>query len=558
MTTPRPGVFVYDMGQNFSGWARLRVKGPPGVTVQLRFSELLYDDGTLNVDNLRKARATDTYTLRGDPEGEIYEPRFTYHGFRYVEVTGYPGTPRQDTVLGRVVHSDVVPIGSFAASKDVLNQIQRIVVWGMKTNLHSIPTDSDQRDERMGWMGDAHVAAESTMLNYDMAAFYTNFLRGIRDSQNANGAVTDMVPPNRYAPADPAWGAAYPLLVQYMYEQYGDRRIVEQHFEGIRGWAEFLRSKSVDGTLDYSKYGDWVSIEPTPLNVVGSAYYYWSVDIVAKAAAILGKTAEAEQYGKLANEIAAAFQKRFFHPEDRTYANGSQTSLTLPLYLGITPPALRRPVYGNLRDLIIGRDTHLATGIIGTKYLFPALTEQGGSDLAYDLATQTTYPSWGYMIANGATTVWELWQNRTGPTMNSHNHPMLGSVGAWFYTALAGINPDTKSPGYGRIRIQPRMVRDLRWASGTIDTIRGTVSTSWSRESDSVRLDVTIPAGSTAEVHLPRFNWASADVYEANSPVYQNGAYVAGASGVTGARDAGAEIVLEILSGSYSFELKRR
>jgi alpha-L-rhamnosidase len=558
MTNPRPGVFVYDMGQNFSGWVRLRVRGPVGATVRLRYAELLYDDGTLNVDNLRKARATDTYTLRGAQEGEVYEPRFTYHGFRYVEVTGFPGVPRADSVLGRVVHSDVTPIGGFASSKDLLNQIQRLAVWSTRTNLHSIPTDSDQRDERMGWMGDAHVAAETAMVNYDVAAFYTNFLRSIRDSQNETGAVTDMVPPARYAPADPAWGSAYPLLVLYMYHQYGDRRILEQHFDGIRAWAEFLRSKSVNGTLDYVKYGDWVSIEPTPGNLVSSAYYFWSVDIVAKTAAILGKNAEAERYRKLADEVAAAFQTRFYHAEDRTYGNGSQTSLTLPLFLGITPPALQRPVYGNLRDQIIGRDTHLSTGILGTKYLLPTLTQAGGSDLAYDLATQTTYPSWGYMIANGATTVWELWQNRTGPTMNSHNHPMLGSVGAWLYTALAGINPDAKSPGYGRIRIQPQMVRDLRWASGSIETIRGTVSSSWSREPDSVKLDVTIPAGSTAEVHLPKFNLSDIVILEGNQAVWRTGAFVAGAPGVSGARDAGIDIVLETVSGTYSFELKGR
>jgi alpha-L-rhamnosidase len=557
-TNPRPGVFVYDMGQNFSGWVRLHVNGPVGTTVRLRYAELLYEDGMLNVDNLRKARATDTYTLRGDLDGEVYEPRFTYHGFRYVEVTGFPGTPRADSIVGRVVHSDVAPIGAFAASKDILNQIQRLAVWSVRTNLHSIPTDSDQRDERFGWLGDAHAAAETAMLNYDMAAFYTNFLRDIRDSQNNSGAVTDMVPPASYAAADPTWGSAYPLLVQYMYEQYGDRRILEQHFEGIRAWAEFLRSKSANGTLDYVKYGDWVSVEPTPGNLVSSAYYYWSVDIVAKAADVLGKKTEAASYRKLADDIAAAFHKKFYNAEERTYGNGSQTSLALPLFLGITPAASRRAAYGNLRDQIIGRDTHLATGFIGAKYLLPALTQLGGSDLAYDLATQTTYPSWGYMIANGATTMWELWQNRTGPTMNSHNHAMLGSIGAWFYTALAGINPDVKSPGYGRIRIQPQMVRDLRWASGSIDTIRGQVSSSWSRESDSACLKVTIPAGSTAEVHLPKFNLIDITVFEGGRPVWQSGAFAGGVSGVVGARDAGNDIVVETLAGSYSFELKGR
>jgi len=217
MTNPRPGAYVYDMGQNFSGWVRLRVKGPAGTVVRLRHAELLYEDGTLNVENLRRARATDTYILRGDPEGEVYEPRFTYHGFRYVELSGFPGAPKLDTILGRVVHTDVAPSAGFASSKPILNQIQRLVFWGTKTNLHSIPTDCDQRDERMGWLADAHLASETAMLNFDMAAFYTNFLRSIRDSQDATGAVPDVVPATRRGPADPAWGSAYPLLALYMY-----------------------------------------------------------------------------------------------------------------------------------------------------------------------------------------------------------------------------------------------------------------------------------------------------------------------------------------------------
>ncbi len=559
VTSPRPGIFVYDMGQNFSGWVRLRVKGPAGTAVRLRHSELLYEDGMLNVENLRKARATDIYTLRGDPEGEVYEPRFTYHGFRYVEVSGYPGAPPADAVLGRLVHTDVTPTGGFAASKDLLNQIQRIVLWGARTNLHSIPTDSPQRDERMGWLADAHLAAETTMLNFDMAAFCAGFLRNIRDSQDAAGAVADMVPPTRVAPADPAWGAAYPLYVLYMYEQYGDRRIVEEHFDGLCAWVEFLRSKSANGTLDYVKYGDWVPVERTPGALVSTAYYYYSADIVARAAEILGKKTEAETYRKLADEISAAFQKRFYNAEKRTYATGSQTAMILPLFLGITPATLQRQTYGLLRNQITSdKNGHLTTGIVGTKYLFPLLTRNGGSDVAYELATQTSYPSWGYMIANGATTLWEIWQNRTGPGMNSHNHPMFGSIGAWFYTALAGINLDPKAPGYGRIRIQPQMVRDLQWASGSIETLRGTVTSSWSRTPDSARLTVAIPGGSTSEIWIPKFNFPDLTIAEGARTVWQNGAFVAGAAGVVSARDAGNAIVLETLSGCYEFESKGR
>lgn len=460
MTSPRPGVWIYDLGQNFSGWMRLRVRGPAGAAVKLRHAELLYDDGTINVENLRAARATDVYILKGGGEEEIYEPRFTYHGFRYVEMTGFPGTPQLDTLVGRVVHSDVKPSGGFSSSKAVLNQLQRLIVWGITSNLESIPTDCNQRDERMGWMADAHLYGETAMLNFDMPAFYTNFLRDIRDSQEADGSVPDTVPRARFAtgPADPAWGSAYPLFVLYMHERYGDRRILEEHFEGIRRWTESLHAKAENGIVSFSKYGDWVPLERTPGPLVSTFYYYWSADIVSRVAEILGKPAEAEQYRNLAAEVKTAFHKRFFNAETGSYGNGSQTSNILPLFLNMTPNEARGAASGYLRDnLIYSHNTHLATGILGTKYLFPLLMRTGNSELAYDLVTQASYPSWGYMIDRGATTLWELWQEKTGPSMNSHNHPMFGSVGTWLYETLAGINLDDKQPGYRRIRIEPQV-----------------------------------------------------------------------------------------------------
>jgi len=557
LTSPGPGIYVYDMGQNFSGWTRLRVKGPAGARVTIRHAELIYDDGTLNTENLRSARAADTYILRGDPEGEVYEPHFTYHGFRYVELTGFPGTPQLESVTGREVHTDVKTTGGFAASKPLLDQIQHNIVWGVKSNLHSIPTDCNQRDERRGWMADAHLAAETAMLNFDMAAFYTTFLRDIHDDQDDDGSVPDFAPrQDPKAPADPAWGSAYPLLVEYMYQQYGDRRIVEQHFEGIRRWAEFLRTKAdAGGIVSFMKYGDWVPVQPTPGDLVSTAYYYLSLDIVAKMAGVLGKSAEAGQYRQMADGVAAGFQKRFYHADSHWYANGSQTSDTLPLFFGITPEDERDKVLNSLRDdVVYFHNTHLTTGILGTKYLLPLLTQTGRADLAYDLATQTTYPSWGYMIEKGATTIWELWQEVTGPSMNSHNHPMFGSVGAWFYTALAGINTDWQRPGYEHIRIEPEMVRDLEFASGSLDTIRGRVSSTWQRTPGHTRLEVTVPVGSTAEIHLPTLRIQDVTVEESGRPVWKEGAFVPGAPGLTGARRAGPSIVFEASSGTYVFE----
>jgi alpha-L-rhamnosidase len=561
MTNPRPGIYVYDMGQNFSGWVRLKVRGPRGTTVRVRHAELVYDDGTLNVENLRSARATDYYTLKGSGELEIYEPRFTYHGFRYVEITGYPGVPSMDTVLGRVVHSDVAPHGGFAASKPLLNQIQRLIQWGVTSNLHSIPTDCNQRDERMGWMADAHLYSETAMYNFDMAAFYTMWLRSIRDEQAGDGSVPDTTPRARFAqgPADPAWGSAYPIILWYMWQQYGDRRLLEDHFEGIRKWSDFLWSRSANGILDFVKFGDWVPVESTPGNLVSTAFSYWSADLVAGVADILGRPAEKEAYRRRSDHIKGAFHKKFFDPETGSYGNGSQTSNLLPLYLDMVPPEIRGRVAGALFNHIVYRwDSHLTTGILGTKYLLPYLTRGGNADLAYDIATKEDYPGWGYMITNGATTLWELWQKRVGPSMNSHNHPMFGSIGGWFFAELAGIGMQDRGEGYEKVRIRPTVIRDLRYASGSFESVRGTVSSSWRRLDDGVRLDVVIPFGSQAEVVIPKLGLSRVALDEAGQVVWAEGKLQLKTPGILGVKEAGDEVIVECGGGAYSFMLQGR
>ena len=555
MTNPRPGVFVYDLGQNFSGWAELRVSGPRGTAVTMRFAELVYDDGMINRETIRRAKARDTYILRG--EGlETWEPRFTYHGFRYVEVTGFPGTPSLDSLRGRLVHSAVEPTGSFAASNPTLNAIQKIIRWGQRTNLHSVPTDCAQRDERMGWMGDAHVTAEEAMLNFDMAAFYTNFVRDIRDTQGADGTLTDTVP-HKYGsrPADPAWGTAYPLLCWYMWEQYGDRRILEENYEGLKKYVEFLRSKAPDNVLRYSYYGDWVAVEKTPGALVSDFYYYYDVQVLAKIAKLLGRSEDEQAYTQLGAQIKEAFHREFYDSKRGVYANGTQTANALPLFLDLVPKDAQGTVSGSLfNDIVYAHDSHVTTGFIGVKYLLPLLTRNGQADLAYDLAAKTTYPSWGYMIENGATTLWELWQKRLGPSMNSHNHPMMGSIGAWFYQALAGIN--TETPGYERLRIQPQIVRDLRWASASTESLRGTISSSWTHSPGIITLDVVIPMNSVATVTIPKEEeMTEVTVREGERVIWEGGKFVPGAPGVTGGRQANGDIVLDVGSGRYSFKL---
>ncbi|MBD3414482.1 MAG: Bacterial alpha-L-rhamnosidase, partial [Candidatus Aminicenantes bacterium] len=313
MTQPEPGVYVYDFGQNFSGWAELSVSGPQGTKVQMRFAELLYENGMINQENLRSAKARDVYILKGEGQ-EVYEPRFTYHGFRYAELRGYPGVPKLDTLKGKVVHSSVHQMGNFSCSNPILNQLQHLIIWGQKTNLHSIPTDCCQRDERMGWLGDAHLTAETALMNFNMGAFYTKFINDIRDVQDKSGTITDTVPFIwGQRPADPAWGTAYPLLCWYLYRYYGDQRILEQNYEGLQKYLDFLQSQAKDGLLENSHYGDWVAVQSTPGSLVSSFFYYYDTLLLKNMAEVLGKERDVRTYQNLAEKIKNAFHQEFYN-----------------------------------------------------------------------------------------------------------------------------------------------------------------------------------------------------------------------------------------------------
>ncbi len=560
MTSPQPGVYIFDMGQNMSGWARLKLDGTAGTRVTLRYAEELYENGMINRENIRAAKSRDIYVLRGGGE-ESYEARFTYHGFRYVEVTGFPGTPSIDSVRGEVVHSAVKSVGSFVASKQILNDIQKVIRWSQVTNLMGVPTDCDQRDERQGWMGDAQATAEEAMMNFDMAAFYTNFIRDIADAQRDDGAVPDTVP-LKYGnyEADLGWQTAYPLLVKYMWEQYGDRRIIEQQEAGLKNYIEYLRRNAKDDVFatKLGHEGDWVELARTPHDYISDFWYLYDVQIMAGFEKTLGHDADAQMYAKLARNIAEAFNKTYFHADTAQYANGTQAANAMALFLNLPPKDRIDEVTKNLTDdVLYFHDTHVTTGFLGVKFLMPALTSTGHADLAYDLAAQTTYPSWGYMVSRGATTLWELWNDKAGPSMNSHDHIMFGSVGAWFYQALAGINQAADGAGYRHIMIHPEAAHGLQWASGTVKTIRGTVGSSWAHEANGMTLKVTIPVGSDARVLVPRPQELTGITVEENGhAVWENGKYVPGVAGVSGAALDESGITFDLGSGEYSFKLR--
>ncbi|MFQ6094627.1 MAG: family 78 glycoside hydrolase catalytic domain [Candidatus Bathyarchaeia archaeon] len=585
ITNPKPGVYVYDFGQNFTGWVRLTVRGPRGATVKLRYAELLHPNGTINTATNRGAKATDTYILKG--EGiEVYEPRFTYHGFRYVEVTGFPGAPNLDTLQGIVVHSAVKPVGGFACSNQLINSIHRNIIWGQLSNLMSVPTDCPQRDERMGWMGDAQLTVEEAVYNFDMATFYTKWLIDIKEAQEKDGSVPDVVPPYwQLYPADPAWGTACVIIPWYLYLYYGDRRILEENYEVMKRWVDFLSAKSEDYIVKYSKYGDWcppsyVRSPDTPGELVSTWYYYHDAMTLSKVAHLLGISDEAEQYEKLSEKIKEAFNKKFFKMEQYAPMSqiltsliagfgdiselgeispimpliSSQTSNILPLFLDMVPEDKEEAVLKKLlMDLEAAHDCHVGTGIVGTRYLLDVLTRYGRVDLAYKLVNQTTYPSWGYMIKEGATTLWERWEYYAGAGMNSHNHIMLGSIDAWFYKALAGINIDPSAPGFKRIIIQPHVVGDLNHVSASVNTIRGLVSSGWRKEGSSLVLEVTLPVNSKGKVSVPDLGLKNPVVKEGGKIVWKDGTYIPEVSGIVSATRGDGYITFEAGSGTYSF-----
>ncbi len=555
-TSPKPGVYVYDFGQNFSGWCRLSVKGPEGTSVKMRFAELIYPDGTVNQENLRSARATDTYTLKGQGT-EVYEPRFTYHGFRYVQLEGFPGKPDLKAIEGRVVHTSFEQHGSFECSNELINKIQHACEWGERSNFHSVPTDCPQRDERQGWMGDAWVSAYAMLYNFDMPPAYSKFLQDMMDAQGEDGRIPDTVPHVWGSnPGDPMWSIAYPMVLWQTYRHTGDKALLQKHYDRIKLYVESLRKEAGDSYLiTRNNYADWIAVEGTPKELISTGAFCLTASTLADMADALGLSEEARQYRDLRDKVGAAFNARFYDQKSGVYGNGSQLSYAMPLYLGIVPPDRHKAAIDALVKEIEKHKGHLSTGFVGTPFLMDVLLREGRADLAYTIATQPDYPGWGYMIANGATTIWELWELKTGNAMNSHNHPALGFVSGWFYEALAGVAPEPRSPGWESIVIKPHVVGDLKWAKASISTVRGKVASEWRLTDKGVRLAVTIPPGSTAMVHVPKAGKTAPQITEGGKLVWRDGIGVKGMNGVHGGRDEGDWIAYEVGSGSYVFEL---
>ena len=603
----QPGVWIYDMGQNMVGWCRLLVSGPKGAQVRLRHAETLAPDGSLYVANLRTARATDVYTLKGEGV-EDYEPRFTYHGFRYVELTGWPGdaAPTTAALEGRVVHDDMQAVADFSSSSDMLNQIHHNVFWGIRGNYRSIPTDCPQRDERQGWLGDRSQVSRSESYMFDIAAFYSKWEQDLADAQHADGSIPDVAP--NYWPLyndDITWPSTFLFVPGMLYDQYGDRRVLERAYPAIKKWIEHERSYLKDGLMPKDRYADWCvppedpklihSKDParvTDPTLIATSYYYHLLRLAARYARMLDQPADATGYEALAERVNAAFQKRFLKPATGVYDNATQTSSILPLFFNLAPAENRANLLASLVDNIERvTNGHVGTGLVGAQFLMRTLTDNGRSDLAYEIATQPTYPGWGYMVSKGATTVWELWNGDTAdPAMNSGNHVMqIGDLAVWMYEYLAGIRPDPANPGFRHIHIHPYPAGDLTFVKASHQSLYGMIATSWKKDRGAFTLSVSIPPNTSATVWVPlhehhAVNISHAPLGEAtvdlNAPDHQavnishvpmgeatlnlhgadavteSGRAIALARGVKFLRTEGDSALFEIESGDYVFRTK--
>ena len=524
--------WVIDLGQNMVGRVRLKVTGEAGATVVLRFAERLNGDGSLYVTNYRGARSIDTFTLVGNGE-EILEPKFTFHGFQYVEVAGIAKLVAED-VTGIVLHSAWEPSGDFECSDPLVNQLQHNIQWGWKGNSVDVPTDCPQRDERLGWTGDAQVFVRTACFNGNVASFFEKYQQDLEDSQSAEGQIPPVAPIMEITGADggPAWSDAFLICPWTIYRCFGDLRILEKHYLAMRAWVDSLALSSRDlirsfiGYTGFAGFGDWLSTNAdTPIDLIGTAFYAHCAKLLSQIAEILEKPEDAEKYGDLSEKVKAAFNHRFV-TADGIVAPGSQTSYVLALHFNLLPHALRAKALEYLVHDIEKRGWKLSTGFVGTPYLNHVLTEGGRIDVAYKLLFQKEWPSWLYSVTLGATTIWERWDGWThdkgfqDPGMNSFNHYAYGAIGDWLYAVVAGIDLAPEVSGYKSSLLQARPGGGLTHAKASLESPYGRIESSWKIEHEVFTWEVTVPANTSSLVTLPpEASGATLDGEPLNGPI---------------------------------------
>lgn len=559
------GIYILDMGQNMAGWIRMRVQGKRGEQVKLRFAESLQADGNLYTANLRDAIVTDIYTLKGDGE-ESWLPRFVYHGFRYVEITGYPGKPAIDHFKGEVIYDDLQNAGSLQTSNAIINRVHKNAWWGISSNYKGMPVDCPQRNERQPWLGDRTTGAYGESFLFDNSMLYAKWLNDIRDAQTPEGRIPDVAPSFWFYYKDNmTWPGAYLTIADMLHRQYADVRSIQKHYPSMKKWMMYMKSKYLkENIMTKDSYGDWCvppespelihsrdSTRKTDPKLIATAYYYYLLKLMQRFAVLSNNKQDISFFDAEAARVRSAFNKNFYNSTEARYSNNTVTANLLPLAFNIVPAADSARLFNNIVNKIVdGNNSHISTGVIGTQWLMRWLTKYGRPDIAYRLASNTTYPSWGYMAENGATTIWELWNGNTAdPAMNSQNHVMLlGDLLIWMYENLAGIQSDVAAVGFKKIIMKPSFITGLDSVNASYVSPYGTITSSWKTEGEKISWNISIPANTSAVIYIPATS--AADVNEQGKTVMNN-------KDVKFLRMENALAVFEIGSGDYSFAAKR-
>ena len=558
------GETVFDMGQNMVGWVRLKVRGSAGTTVTVRHAEVLDKEGNFYTDNLRAAQQTLEYTLRGGGE-ETYEPRFTFMGFRYVAVDGLPVDPTPDIITGIVVHSGMTPTGTFETSDPLINQLQHNIVWGQKGNFLDVPTDCPQRDERLGWTGDAQVFARTAAFNMDVAGFFTKWLADLAADQKPNGSIPFVIPDVTSRGRDTGggatgWADAGVVVPLTLYLVYGDTRILKTQYESMKAWVSYMVGRAGDDLIwqGDSHFGDWLAYATTladypgattDKDLIATAYFAYSTSLLQQIASILGEADDAARYGALLEDVKESFRREFITENGRVASN-TQTAYALALSFGLMPEGQEGEAARRLAMDVRAFRNHLTTGFLGTPLLNKSLSDHGYLDVAYDLLLQDTYPSWLYPITMGATTIWERWDgikpdgSFQDAGMNSFNHYAYGAIGEWMYRVVAGLEIDPDEPGYKHVLIQPQPGGGLTHARAELNTMYGPTASSWELEDGQLRLDMTVPPNAHATVRLP---------FATLARVSESGRALDAADGVTRFHQEEEAVIVEVGSGNYRF-----
>lgn len=562
--TKRPnGKYMLDFGQNFAGWVKFNVKGPSGTAVSLRFAESLEPNGDLFRTNLRDAKATDTYILKGEGT-ETWSPRFTYQGFRYVELIGYPGVPQKSDFTGCLVYDDMKTVGTFESSNSLLNQIFKNSWWGIASNYKGMPVDCPQRNERQPWLGDRTVGAQGESFLFDNTALYKKWLDDIRYAQKEDGAIPDVAPAFwRYYSDNVTWPATLLFVADMLYKQTGDISVLQKNYPAVKKWMAYMKDRYMnkEGIMTKDSYGDWCAPpvsaaagkgvnadQKHPSALIATAYYFKLATMMAQYSMITANEGDKAGYDLLASEVKKAFNLKFYNNEG-FYGENKLTDNLLPVYFGIVEEANKAKLMKQISYLIeVQNNGHLSTGIIGTNFLMRTLTENGRSDLAYRIASQKTYPSWGYMIEHGATTIWELWNGNTAaPKMNSQNHVMmLGDLLIWYYENLGGIK--SEAPGFKEIVMKPELIQGLDAVNVSYASVHGLIKSDWSRSAREFKWIISIPANTKARISIPA---------RSSVNVKESGLKASEAKGVRFIKMEDNRAIFELGSGDYAFDAKQ-